>query len=558
MAAGLVTAGCSVSTTLQSESTEVAVGPTTTPPPAAASTNPQPTPLPPEPAADPTVQLVPQDPPASVDPTLLHGVSPDGRYGFASVDSPWADPRSCDSEPEETLAGIDIEASQPERILLFNPGLFEAANVRQMDFSQGGRAAVLFSCGATESHVWLKVVEFDELGHVAGVGPRIDVGSASSVEAPFLLGWKDEDSIRLDFFVQNDSDDQQTWQFEEQLIAADSGAVLSVELSTYSDGSSRINRHGVTTPDGHFTYREVQDPTGSTGCEGFGVAVTIEVDDGSEQRIAFRDDSQVFSSISTVQFGPGDLILWTSGCEGYISAHVGRIAADGRIVDGHLVDLYAIEAVDTAYVEYQHYRLTNDGLVVVLGGRYDGEAPGELALMRYDLSTDPQFVVTADPTLRIDVDNPLAPTMSGEGNWYLGESRVAEPACGGTTVYGDTADGFARAFPIGLELDRVVDFDVSQTRTVDFDDGYSYTTRAVVLSTECPGEYGGRRLWFGSEPERVRHGMWLERVDWPEVADVLGVREVQHDDGFSWDVLAEVVMLDGSIIEIELTAVPFG
>ena len=339
IAAGLVAVSCSISTTRNNQSAEDAVGsaedavgPTTTPPPAADSTDSQPTPLAPAPTDEPTAQVVPQDPPQPVDPTLLQGVSPDGRYAFASVASPWNDPLSCDSAPEETLAGIDIEASQPADILLFNPGLVEAANVRQMDFSQGGRAAVLFSCGATEPDVWLKVVEFDSLGRVAIVGPRIDLASASSVDVPFLLGWTGEDSIRLDFFVRNDFGDQETWQFEEQLIAADSGAVLSAELSTYSNGSSRINRHGVTTPDGRFTYRQIEDPTGSTGCEGFGVAVTIEVDDGSERRIAFRDDSQVFSSVSSVQFGPDDLILWTSGCEGYISAHVGRIAPDGRIV----------------------------------------------------------------------------------------------------------------------------------------------------------------------------------------------------------------------------------
>ena len=147
--------------------------------------------------------------------------------------------------------------------------------------------------------------------------------------------------------------------------------------------------------------------------------------------------------------------------------------------------------------------------------------------------------------------------MSGEGNWYLGETRGAEPACGAKTIYGDTPGGLARALPVELELDTVVDFDVSQTRTVDFDDGYSYTTRTVVVSTECGDEYGGRRVWVGNEPEQLRYGLYFEQADIGEVADVLSVREEANDDGYSWDAFAEVVQLDGTVVEVQLVAIPF-
>ena len=516
------------------------------PTPTVVPDSPEPTEPPIEPAPSPTAE------PIDFSAELVLAMSPDARFGYVATHAYWNDPVDCDGPPREALARIDLRVDDPSDVSATAAGLVENVDVEQMIFSPGGRAAVVVSCGGGDTNSSLHVVEFDEAGRVLDLGPAIHVEDDPNEDTPYLIQWDDEESIRFQLYVQEDPADPESAFFEERVISAIDGTVLSSGPSPFEDEGAGFTRPAVPTPDGSFTYREVADPSGLLGCEGFDVAATIEVDDGSGPRPAFRDSSQVFSNVADLHFGPDGLIAWTSNCEGFTTAHVGRIDDDGSILDAHFVDTYSLQS-DDGFVDYYAFRLSDDGFIVGLGLRFRDDGESELALIRYDLATDPQFVVTADPPVRINTDIPLAATMSGEGFWYTGESRGTEPACGAQTLYGDTAGGPVRAFGTDFELDAIADFDVSDTRTVEFDDGYSYVTRVVVVSTECPDEYGGRRLWFGSEPERVRYGLYLERADAPEVAEVLSVREVAVDDGFGHDVLATVVMLDGSITEIALT-----
>jgi hypothetical protein len=125
-------------------------------------------------------------------------------------------------------------------------------------------------------------------------------------------------------------------------------------------------------------------------------------------------------------------------------------------------------------------------------------------------------------------------------------------------LYGQTPGGFVRAFPAGVELDTIVDVDLAETRRVSFPDSDDYVSRTVVVQTECPGSYEGRQLWFGIEADRIIWGLGLQRADLGEVADVLSVRDVVPEGSDYVDFsIVQVELLDGSVAEIELVALPF-
>ena len=69
----------------------------------------RPTAVVPTPAATP----VPPPPPPAVPVTFdnLLGFTPDGAFAYETLGTPWENPRACDSDPAETLVGVDVARS---------------------------------------------------------------------------------------------------------------------------------------------------------------------------------------------------------------------------------------------------------------------------------------------------------------------------------------------------------------------------------------------------------------------------------------------------------------
>jgi hypothetical protein len=433
-------------------------------------------------------------------------------------------------------------------------GLEQAGDVRQVLVGPGTSAAILSSCGSSDAPtVWLQRAEFGSDGRIIDLGDRLEMGGEKESD-PYLLRWVDDEIIEARVIIEVDPDDYESWLVERRQLSIDTGEVSAVEQFSYFDDGEFASRPVLMTADG-FTYRVIDDPSGSVGCEGFGIARTLELDGGGQRRLALTQPDLVFSDVSDLHVAATGHISWTSGCEGYVSAYVGKILADGRIADAHLIETFSSEP--ETYSDFQEYRLTNDGFLVAIGQTFQPDSgDSEIAFLRYDLSTDPHFVNTANPPPVID-PTPLFQAVGGDGSWHVGETLAIERSCGGKTLYGQTEGGFIRAFAAGTEIDAIVDVDLGETRTINYADGDQFVSRTVVVQTECPGAYDGRRVWFGLETDNIVWGLWFDRADLGEVADVLSVRDVlQEGTQFVETSIVEVELFDGTIAEVELEGLP--
>jgi len=298
----------------------------------------------------------------------------------------------------------------------------------------------------------------------------------------------------------------------------------------------------VVTPDGRFTYTASYLHTGDNNLRG-----TLLVDDGSGAVPALRDSRDVFDDIHGIVFGPDGLVTWTSSDynKGSSLVFIGRIDEMGRIVDSHRVGPLADVWSTVGF----------DDLGVLTSMTYDGEP------YLLDNVVDPFFVMSADPMPHIETDEPLAEEFESEGFWarenhgfwYRGDTLGAEPACGASTLYKDDADGFVRVLDASIELDTVVDVDVAErfdTGGVDSAGG----ARAVVLSTECAGQYDGRQLFWGVEwidygdnGPRFESPLYVAAAFDTTVAEVLHVRAITLNE--EWGCCLE---LGGLAITVEL------
>lgn len=522
-----------------------------------------------EPTAVPAVEeppsVVPEPTPTAVGPPVVQlptdafradavlGLSSDGAFAYAGTSSPWNDATSCDDEPTDSLVAVDVVAAATSAPTIIAAGLEQAGDVRQMVFGANSSVAILSSCGSADAdpELWMQRGELGADGRLVSLGPRLDMNAAGESD-PYVLRWVDDESVELRVIIEEDPEDFETWLVERRQLSLSSGQVVRVEQYGYFDDDGFNARGELETENG--TYRVIDDPAGRLGCEGFGVAVTLQLDTGDEQRLALTQPEFVFSDISELHMSPDGYISWTSGCEGFVSAYVGRVRADGMIADAHLIETFSFLA-DT-YVDIQYYRLSNDGFLHGVGQSFDPDADANGPdLLRYDLAADPHFVNTAEPAPLIETE-PLFAAVGEDGTWHVGETLGAEPACGAQTLYGKTPGGFVRAFPAGVEIDEIVDVHVGETRRISYPDG-DFVSRTVVVQTACPASYEGRRVWFGIETEDVIWGLWFERADLGEVADVLGVRDVLQDGTeFVETSIVQVELLDGTVAEVELVRLP--
>ncbi len=452
---------------------------------------------------------------------------------------------------------VALDAADHGELTAVGAGVEQSGDIRQMVVGGENSAAILSSCGPADAAIlWMQRVELGTDGRVVALGD-VFLLSGDADGAPWLLGWIDDDTIEMRVTIEVDPDDYEARLVERRQVSMSSGEIIAAEQFDFFDDNAFVPSPTSITANG-FTYRVIDDPTEAPGCEGLGSARTIGLEGGGEPTVALTQPDIRFSTIESLHAASTGHVAWTSVCEGFVSAFVGMIQADGRIADAHMIDTYAFESDPDDYVDYQVYRLTDDGFVVGVGQRHDFES-GEfsLAVLHWDLSTDPNFVNTADPAPVID-STPLFEALQTNGSWHVGDTLAVDPACGGKTLYGQTPGGFVRAFPAGVEIDAIVDVDLAETHVVDYDDD-PFISRTVVVQTECPGEYDGRRVWFGIETEQVVWGLIFEQADLGEVADVRSVRDiVQPGTDFVDYSVAEVELFDGSVVEVELVALPRG
>jgi hypothetical protein len=303
------------------------------------------------------------------------------------------------------------------------------------------------------------------------------------------------------------------------------------------------------TPDGRFRFSVSYPVAGDFLSNG-----VLMVDDGRGPVPALRDERDAFDEVHDMVFGPDGLVAW--GSNDYNDGawmFLGRIDDTGRIVDSR--------------------RVGDPRSEVMVRGEFDdttlvGEAYGGEEIV-VDTAHDPFFVMSADPVPGIETDSPLVPVLESDGYWareqpgfwYRGATLGRDPACGAGTLYKDDADGFARVLDASIEIDSVVDVDVDE----DFGTGGIDTVgaaRVVVLSTECPPQYEGRRVYWGIET--IDYGDRGPRVEWPlvvepaphsPVAEVLAVTAVIPEvDCCPWPSLLriDVELLSGTRTTIEV------
>lgn len=277
-----------------------------------------------------------------------------------------------------------------------------------------------------------------------------------------------------------------------------------------------------TTPDGRFTYL-AQYPFENE------LNGSLMVDDGLAVRPALRDKRDEFDRLGSIVFGPGGLVTWQSGDENYgAKAFLGRIDDGGQIIDSH--EVTGTEEIIGAGVFDESGVLT----IPTRGGR-------DVVI---DPATDPPFVMSAADPPVIETETPLAPVLETEGywaidetaSWYRGQTLGADPACGSSTLYKDDADGYARVLDGSIELDTVVDVDVSQTLPSGGFDTVG-AVRAVFISSECAAEYSGRRVSWGLE--FVDYGDGGPRFERPLVVKPLDIGPVAQIDAVT-PILAEI------------------
>ena len=500
----------------------------------------------------PTATAEPPPPPfAPVTLDWFLGFDPSGTYGYETIGNPWEQARDCDDSPREAVIGIDLAASNAEDLVGFVAGVQVVGGAERLVFAPDGSGVLLSSCGEYPDEVpTLSPVRLGDRGRLVPDGPAIELVKQADDQGLWMTGV--EDGAALIEVTVGTTAPGAEWTRELRRVDLQTGAVEVVAVISLEDEAARLSRPAVTSPDGRFTYREIADPAGRLGCEGFGLAATIGIDRGAGVEPVWGSDQPAYSNIVDLHFGPADLVAWTSSCEGFGSIHVGRLTDDGTIVDQHYLETY--EELPEGFVEYRHFRLTGDGRVVALGQRFDADYQNPVpAFRRIDLADDPGFVTTGPNPPWIDTANPLVETLAGTGEWYVGDDPVDTGGCGRRTLYASTTAGFVRGLSTFDPVDAVVDVVVSAPRTLDYGGGISVRTRAFVALTECPEEYSGRRVWFGDENEVPSLGLYLVPAALPEVADVLSVREEPRDgDPYFVDTFAEVVYRDGSIEEVVL------
>jgi hypothetical protein len=516
-----------------------------------ASTGPEPTasveatPAP-EPTPEPTT--VPTLPAETFRPDNVVAISADGDYGYAAITRYWEAETPCDAEPIEQVIGLPLANAEADP-QPFSAGIAHAGDIDRLLIDQGRFAAIARCANPTTE---------DQLQVIAG---RVESDGRFTIETERSLGAIEDN--RSPWFTQLadgqlsyrllrevDPDDWDTWQWEFRTLDIETGEDELLATSSYDD-LGPWPEPLLETSDG-FVYRETLDPNGAVGCEGFGVATTIEVEANGQSTLALGRAGLTFSSVANMQINDDGYVFWTSSCEGYDSAYVGQMRSDGTIVDAHFISTSDSEG---SFAEYRNYRLTNDGYVRAVGNRvvYDDSGPDSLAVLNYDLSTDPHFINDVPNPPLIDA-GPLIAGLDPTTGWHVGESLAADPACGGSTLYGEVDGEFFRAFETGTEIGHIVDADVSVVvESEGFEEGSVYRSRWIAISVQCPDEYEGRKIWFGVEGQAMRWGLFLSPAALDPVAEVRDLRvSLDASGNFVESVLVEVVQLDGTIAEVRL------
>ena len=563
----VVTSACTTSTQLAEPAPSAATSESI--PPLNRSPQIEPTAVAPEPASPPVAEpsAVPESPSAVVAPRQpaepsgdgVQALSNDGRFAYVGVTSRWLDATPCEARPQETLAVVDVDVAESGAgdAAPYGANLVQVGDVWQIFLGTSPSGVIVTSCGSlNDLQTWMQRAEFGPDGRIVQLGEQVAL-AGDGESSPVVVRLIDGDLVEVQVVVTPDPNDFETWTIERRHVSTVTGETVTVDSYRFDDDEAGLDNEPVQSPDGRFTYRSVEDPNQGLGCEGFGLARALVVEVDGETLPAVGP-SLVFSTIDDLHFGPDGYVAWTTRCEGFTTAYVGKVQDDGTIADAHAIDTG--EGASDAYLQMNAYRLNQGGDLVAVGvSRSFTSEPGDqgqVVVRRYDLSQDPHFVNTAVPPPNID-PTPLFGALNEDESWHLGDTLQANPRCGASTLYGKSDAGFVRGFAQDAEIDQIVDVDVTETRTLIVEDGDDFRVRTVVLSTSCPADYEGRRVYFGTESGPVHWGLGVSLADLGEVAQVLSVRDRSTPDAdFVEATVVEVELLDGTIAEFDLVAAP--
>lgn len=511
-----------------------------------------PTPAPTSPSAEPR--------PTPISPLLarvgsspISGFAPDRGFGFFATHNGWDGP-NCEGLPTEQLLTFTLDANNEPRYA--NANFVRHESLSMLEFGPNQKAAALLQCGDEWS---MELVAFDDVGQYLSSSARIRLGPATWYNN---IVWQSETAVTIDHTDTHDSTDVEEWEQVTTTIdfAAQTATPEVTEPWNPIPGFAQLAQ----SRDGSLTWFSGPDPSGALGCEASGTASTIFISatGSTEDAVPAIRDGSLFAWISQMQLGPDNLAVWTSECEGSPAFFAGRIGPDGNILDPHRIDLSGlVDPDENRWPDVRSATLDDEGKLLVLATSSAGETAATPIVASIDVNESPFWINTRTPAVIID-PAPIATSIDGTHTWHRGETTGPNPACGAQTLYRTTPDGHSRVMNAGNEIDTPLAVHTTETETVDAGLPFLLEARGVVVTTECPADYEGRRITGAIET--VGGYPWLDWNLTPvgdplvSIDEVLSVTRLQEGSFFGSWLAVDVRLRDGTTTTIELRQAPTG
>lgn len=555
------------STETSGDATPTASEPTATTAPPTATAIPEPptaTAIP-----EPTSTTIPTATPvplAAISDFGTVGVRPDLGFGWFGTQNYEFPTPPCSSARVETLVTFTIDGASEPRYS--NANYLSGSYMAGLAFNSDHQGAALMRCGndgdesdaegdAEGDDAWsVEIIEFDENGRY---GETLGEVSLESWSGFFNVRWLDDSTVAVTAYgpPEGDDFDADTWFELETTIDADTLTATTerVEQSAANDDDLRVLTR---SDDGAFTWFSGPDPLGRPGCEGFGTSSAIYVSStGSpDDATPALPDRTNFAWIQEMDVHASGLVTWSTSCEGNTGMYAGRLGTDGQIVDDHWIDLYDRTDDQEEFAFIRSARADADGYLVVAAVVGNNPSPVTPRVTRINLNDSPMWINTRAEPLTID-DTPVAVGTDDRPAIHLGETTSPTPQCGDRTVYTKGSGGFRRLLPVERDTDTPVDVDVTAVIRDDIpleEGSFERLSFGMVISTECPDEYDGRRIVGGFSFGYAEAWPQLVYVDDPEiaVAEVLSASAVTGDSFWNRWLSVEVQLLDGTVTTLEL------
>lgn len=265
---------------------------------------------------------------------------------------------------------------------------------------------------------------------------------------------------------------------------------------------------------------------------------------------AFRDQG-VIGTISRMEFGTDNLVVWRQHSCRWSGVYAGRVDESGYIVDRHLV----------VGKESGQWVLNAENQIVWLDGTWVEHEPfggGEdirpaqststwlPTIEKIDVDNSPGWVMTAGDDVQLSIES-VARSFDGTTDWHIGTQNNGVGDCPGTTIYVDHPDGFARV----LDAFTPIDGDVIEVDTSEIDD----EKRAVVVRARCGGEDSVSTVWFALQYAAFQDNpIILRQADIGDIQSIENVTVVTLPEAPT-AVLIRAIDEDGDVVETTLKPV---